>query len=210
MTLRENLARVYRTRRPFAGEQARPSPTPQCLSASAHLHSPDNHRLSTLPLSGLTRNPHTYISYDDMNTCLRCNHQWEPRTKQKPKQCPGCKSPRWWLPITTGGAHAKVQMAVQRGDLPALDGSVACVDCGQPATDYDHRDYSKPLDVDPVCHVCNLARGPALNGIGGLVRMSLTPDEAHKFKVWCAENKTSASAFLTKKIKSLLKRENNA
>jgi hypothetical protein len=23
--------------------------------------------------------------WDDMNTCLRCNHQWEPRTKQKPK-----------------------------------------------------------------------------------------------------------------------------
>jgi hypothetical protein len=38
---------------------------------------------------------------------------------------------------------------------------VRCVDCGAPATDYDHRNYDKPLDVDPVCHKCNCRRGPA-------------------------------------------------
>lgn len=38
----------------------------------------------------------------------------------------------------------------------------ACVDCGDKALDYDHRDYSKPLDVEPVCRACNLRRGPAL------------------------------------------------
>jgi hypothetical protein len=42
---------------------------------------------------------------------------------------------------------------------PARD--FACADCGKPATDYDHRDYRKPLEVEPVCHSCNLKRGPA-------------------------------------------------
>lgn len=34
-----------------------------------------------------------------------------------------------------------------------------CVDCGRNAECYDHRDYSKPLDVDPVCLGCNSRRG---------------------------------------------------
>lgn len=37
-----------------------------------------------------------------------------------------------------------------------------CVDCGAQATEYDHRDYNKPLDVDPVCHGCNIKRGPGI------------------------------------------------
>lgn len=36
-----------------------------------------------------------------------------------------------------------------------------CVDCGAHAQVYDHRDYSKPYEVDPVCQVCNLKRGRA-------------------------------------------------
>jgi hypothetical protein len=37
-----------------------------------------------------------------------------------------------------------------------------CADCGAPATEYDHRDYSRPLDVDPVCRRCNRLRGPGV------------------------------------------------
>lgn len=37
-----------------------------------------------------------------------------------------------------------------------------CVDCGADAQVYDHRDYSKPYEVDPVCQRCNLARGRAM------------------------------------------------
>lgn len=39
----------------------------------------------------------------------------------------------------------------------------ACVDCGLPAQAYDHRYYSHPLEVDPVCLSCNNKRGPALD-----------------------------------------------
>jgi hypothetical protein len=37
-----------------------------------------------------------------------------------------------------------------------------CTDCGNPAQVYDHRDYNKPFDVEPVCLVCNYQRGAAI------------------------------------------------
>lgn len=67
------------------------------------------------------------------------------------------------MSLTVGGVRAikQVWRAVRRGVLPRLDGSVPCVDCGRPARCYEHRDYSKPLEVEPVCHRCNLRRGRA-------------------------------------------------
>ena len=32
------------------------------------------------------------------NTCLRCGHEWDSRTPDKPKCCPACKSYRWDMP----------------------------------------------------------------------------------------------------------------
>ena len=51
-----------------------------------------------------------------------------------------------------------IAYAKMKGLLPMLDGSVPCVDCGKPAHSYDHRDYEKPLDVEPVCRSCNRRR----------------------------------------------------
>lgn len=56
-----------------------------------------------------------------------------------------------------------VELAKAQGFLHQLDGSIPCVDCGRPAKVYDHRDYSRPLDVEPVCKGCNKKRGPGLN-----------------------------------------------
>ena len=58
-------------------------------------------------------------------------------------------------------ASAAVNLAVRRGELPHARACV-CIDCGAPATEYDHRDYNKPLDVEPVCRPCNRKRGPAI------------------------------------------------
>jgi hypothetical protein len=58
-------------------------------------------------------------------------------------------------------AMATVNKAKAQGLLPALDGSIACTDCDRAAECYDHRDYSRPLDVEPVCQSCNLLRGTA-------------------------------------------------
>lgn len=50
--------------------------------------------------------------------------------------------------------------ATRKREMPKAK-ELACVDCGKPAYDYDHREYSKPLNVVPVCRACNLRRGPA-------------------------------------------------
>lgn len=55
-----------------------------------------------------------------------------------------------------------VRKAVARGILPDLrNRDIACVDCGDVATVYEHRSYSRPLDVEPVCRPCNGKRGTA-------------------------------------------------
>jgi hypothetical protein len=54
-----------------------------------------------------------------------------------------------------------VQLAIRLGYIKPLSECI-CTDCGATATDYDHRDYNKPLDVDPVCRSCNFRRGPAI------------------------------------------------
>lgn len=62
-------------------------------------------------------------------------------------------------------AHRYVEVAVRCGDLKKLDGTVACADCRSPAKVYDHRDYTKPLQVDPVCRRCNHKRGIGKNAL---------------------------------------------
>lgn len=58
-------------------------------------------------------------------------------------------------------AHVAVAGAIRKGLLqPARN--FACVDCGGPAIEYEHRDYTKPLEVQPICRRCNLRRGPAI------------------------------------------------
>ena len=58
-----------------------------------------------------------------------------------------------------------MQKAIKEGKLIRLTkANIACVDCGEKATDYDHRDYSKPLKVDAVCHKCNVRRGKDILG----------------------------------------------
>jgi hypothetical protein len=58
-------------------------------------------------------------------------------------------------------AISLVQRAIRRGEMPPAK-ALICVDCGKPALEYDHRDYSKPLEVEPVCSSCNHFRGPAI------------------------------------------------
>lgn len=62
-------------------------------------------------------------------------------------------------------AHSAIAKAILNGVVEKLTGKT-CVDCGKPAEEYDHRDYNKPLEVEPVCKSCNRLRGYAipLNG----------------------------------------------
>lgn len=61
--------------------------------------------------------------------------------------------------IRTRAASA-VAKAIRMGELERAT-SFLCVDCNRPAREYDHRDYTKPLAVVPVCRSCNVMRGPA-------------------------------------------------
>lgn len=57
-------------------------------------------------------------------------------------------------------ATKAVSRAVKTGRLAPVE-TLKCVDCGAKAKHYDHRDYTKPLDVEPCCVRCNFRRGPA-------------------------------------------------
>ena len=59
-------------------------------------------------------------------------------------------------------AMSLVRKAIIKGKLP-FPHELVCADCGVKAFGYDHRDYLRPLEVDPVCRRCNAARGPAKN-----------------------------------------------
>lgn len=51
-------------------------------------------------------------------------------------------------------AAGLVNYAVKSGELPQIS-TQRCAGCGQQATEYHHPDYSRPLDVVPLCHSCH-------------------------------------------------------
>lgn len=95
----------------------------------------------------------------DPKPCHECGRPFIGYTTQI--RCTACR-PAFRRAQTN--ALSKVRYAVRRGRLASLaEGGVACTDCNQyPANHYDHRDYNKPLSVDPVCSGCNTKRGPAI------------------------------------------------
>lgn len=57
-------------------------------------------------------------------------------------------------------AYDLVCKAIRKGILkPPSD--YRCVDCGGEGQTYDHRFYTRPLEVEPVCRSCNKKRGSA-------------------------------------------------
>jgi len=103
-------------------------------------------------LEALGLQERTVIVRVPKSTSIRSN----PRLKAVDREVYRRKA--WW-------AQQKTNRAVKAGRLPNLkDHWVKCADCSNRATTYDHRDYSKPLDVSAVCSGCNLRRGPAVVG----------------------------------------------
>jgi hypothetical protein len=91
--------------------------------------------------------------------CRDCNNEIKDRDLRA-KFCFPCSEKR---PIKNGQIKSAslVAKAIKEGKLRPVKEFI-CVDCGKQATDYDHRDYNKPLDVVPVCRSCNVKRGPAI------------------------------------------------
>lgn len=96
---------------------------------------------------------------DKRVTCPSCgverfSHKYE---RVKGSRCAPCSIRAHFAQARAASA---VSAAIHRGELrPAIE--FACVDCGVLAQEYDHRDYTQPLKVDPVCTRCNSLRGPA-------------------------------------------------
>lgn len=66
-------------------------------------------------------------------------------------------------------ASGLVQVEIKAGRLPHPS-TLTCADCNGPASEYEHRDYNKPLSVEPICRSCNHRRGPAIPWPGSLQR----------------------------------------
>ena len=99
-----------------------------------------------------------YTKAQPARGCSGCGEPLPLIRHYKTYMCDGCKET---LPDKIGeNAHKIVALAIRLGFLRPIN-ECSCVDCGNPATDYDHRDYSKPLEVVPVCRPCNFKRGPA-------------------------------------------------
>ena len=63
-------------------------------------------------------------------------------------------------------ARNQVSNAICKGKLPHPT-ELKCVDCGDDAECYDHRDYYQPLSVEPVCMRCNSTRPQAMPHVDG-------------------------------------------
>lgn len=83
-------------------------------------------------------------------------------------------------------AISLVGAAVKAGALPPARLRM-CVDCGEQARDYDHRDYSRPLAVDPVCRRCNLRRGPAARSVASLKAQVASGGTPYRMKARAAK-----------------------
>ncbi len=63
-------------------------------------------------------------------------------------------------------ARAKWDYAKAMGLVAQAD-TQKCIDCGEQATEYDHRDYRRYMDVEPICGKCNAGREQAFPRLDG-------------------------------------------
>lgn len=93
-------------------------------------------------------------------SCKECAVSFETRSRYPRVRCPDC----YGLAHYAGQwARAEVQRAIALGRLMPAD-SFRCTDCPEWAAEYEHRNYSQPFAVDPVCTSCNCRRGPGTLG----------------------------------------------
>jgi len=93
-----------------------------------------------------------------------------------------------------------LRRAKKRGQIAEIGPGMLCFYCSVQATEYDHRDYNKPLDVDPVCHSCNLLLGPAIPWDGVEV---CEINQTRNIEVQKAISKFGSQSALAKKLSDL-------
>ncbi len=120
------------------------------------------------------RKPGTLARY----RCCICGAIEASRGGSNNFRCTPCKAAGAPLPSgrrnigwTGGPAAGSAARAAVRDGLLRPIAERRCIDCGAQAEHYDHRDYNKPLQVDPTCRRCNLRRGPAIPLRGAVERI---------------------------------------
>jgi len=105
--------------------------------------------------------------------CIQCGESFERGINDHCEQRNKCWSCRDFRPKHMrkekdykGIASRILNYEIRCGRVPRItkngEDNFICVDCGARATGYDHRDYRKPLEIEPVCQSCNYHRGPGL------------------------------------------------
>lgn len=108
----------------------------------------------------------TQIEDGTRKACRNCKTEYmrryraDGRYKEKNREH-YLKTKKW--PMTC--AKTAVFLEVRAGQMPH-PGTLKCVDCSNMAQVYDHRDYLRSMDVQPVCRSCNALRGPGKNKKG--------------------------------------------
>ena len=97
-----------------------------------------------------------HLPFHDLLTCIECG---KPHQRVRGSwRCFPCDSE---VQKARQTANKALLGAIKAGAIPKAD-TLTCDFCGQPARDYEHRSYLRPLDVKPACRSCNLMRGPAI------------------------------------------------
>ncbi len=103
-----------------------------------------------------------------LTKCFRCGYEWIPRTDVI-KTCAKCRSP-YWDKARNKQEYIKMRIwatgVVQNSKYRQFIGKAKdekCVDCGKKASHWEHRNYSRPLQIEPVCESCNFKRGRSTN-----------------------------------------------
>lgn len=99
------------------------------------------------------------VSAENICYCVICDGAM-PRGRSHSRYC-SLECARAVADARSGISNAIARLIRSGAIQPAR--SFRCVDCGGLAREYEHRQYLKPFDVVPVCHACNLKRGPAID-----------------------------------------------
>lgn len=100
--------------------------------------------------------------------CFRCSYEWIPRVEEI-KTCAKCRSPYWdkaknklsYMKMRDWAS--KVLVNYKYHGFIVNPEELKCVDCGNQAKHWEHRNYARPLLVEPVCQSCNYKRGRSIN-----------------------------------------------
>ncbi len=87
-------------------------------------------------------------NWESQNAKCRARNQLTKKARQERQRRYHKRHP------SRGRATRLVNYAVKTGKLPHIS-TQSCVHCGQEATEYHHPDYSRPLDVVPLCRSCH-------------------------------------------------------